>query len=83
MEKYIIAFNTLGNSGVNWIDALFKICVIILVDLAEILGISYEAINILIFIILQPGLIFLFLCLWLSELKKNKKNLKKMHDLIL
>ena len=71
MEKYITAFNTLGNSGADWIDSIFRVCVIILVDLAEILGISYEAINIIIFIIIQPGLILLFLCLWLCELKKN------------
>ena len=51
---------------------IFKVCVIFLVDLAEILGISYEAINIIIFVILQPLLIIIFLILWRKEKHKNK-----------
>ena len=57
MNKYIDAYNTMGNSGFEFIDFIFKICVIILVDLAEFLGLSYEALNIIIFIIIQPALI--------------------------
>ena len=57
MNKYVDAYNTMGNSGNEILDFIFKVCVIFLVDLAEILGISYEAINIIIFVILQPLLI--------------------------
>ena len=71
MDKYINAYNSMGSSGFELIDFIFKICVIILVDLANFLGISYEAINIIIFIFLQPGLILLFFLLWRNERKKN------------
>ena len=72
MSKYIDAYNTMGNSGFEFIDFIFKICVILLVDLAELFGISYELINIIIFVILQPGLILLFFILWRKEKKKNR-----------
>ena len=41
-SEYVNAFNTMGESGIYWIDLIFKICVIALVDLASILGITYE-----------------------------------------
>ena len=72
MNKYIDAYNTMGNSGFELIDFIFKICVIVLVDLAELLGLSYEALNIIIFIIIQPALILLFFILWRIEKRKNK-----------
>ena len=53
-EQYMKALATMGESGSGWIDGLFKLCVIFLVDLAEILGISYEEINIYIFVIIWP-----------------------------
>ena len=73
MDKYINAYNSMGSSGFELIDFIFKICVIILVDLANLLGLSYEAINIIIFIFLQPGLILLFFILWRREREKNFK----------
>ena len=72
MNKYIDAYNTIGNSGFELIDFVFKICVIVLVDLAELLGLSYEALNIIIFIIVQPALIVFFFILWRVEKRKNK-----------
>ena len=71
MDKYINAYNSMGSSGFELIDFIFKICVIILVDLVNLLGLSYEAINIIIFIFLQPGLILLFFILWRRERKKK------------
>ena len=71
MNKYIDAYNSMGNSGFELIDFIFKVCVIMLVDLANFLGLSYEAINIIIFIFLQPGLILLFFILWSRERKKK------------
>ena len=75
MNKYIDAYNTMGNSGFEFIDFIFKICVIVLVDFAELFGISYELINIIIFVILQPALILLFFILWRKEKKKNRSKL--------
>lgn len=71
MDKYTQAINTMGESGVNWIDTVFRICVYILVDLADLIGISYEALNIWVFVIMQPLLIILLFILWRRE--KNKK----------
>ena len=72
MNKYIDAYNSMGNSGFELIDFIFKVCVIVLVDLANLIGISYEAINIIIFVFLQPALILLFFVLWRKERRKNK-----------
>ena len=72
MDKYIDAYNSMGNSGFELIDFVFKVCVIVLVDLANLIGISYEAINIIIFVFLQPALILLFFILWRKERRKNK-----------
>ena len=72
MNKYIDAYNSMGNSGFELIDFVFKVCVIVLVDLANLIGISYEAINIVIFVFLQPALILLFFILWRKERRKNK-----------
>ena len=72
MNKYVDAYNTMGNSGSEILDFIFKVCVIFLVDLAEFLGISYEAINIIIFVILQPLLITILFILWRKEKHKNK-----------
>ena len=72
MNKYIDAYNSMGNSGFELIDFVFKVCVIVLVDLANLIGISYEAINIIIFVFLQPALILFFFILWRKERRKNK-----------
>jgi len=72
MDKYINAYNSMGNSGFELVDFIFKVCVFILVDLANLLAISYELINIIIFVILQPALILLFFILWRKEKTKNK-----------
>jgi len=70
MDKYTQAFNSMGESGVGWVDAIFRVCVYILVDLSEIIGISYEAINIWIFVIIQPLLILIFFILWRKKRRK-------------
>ena len=72
MNKYIDAYYSMGNSGFELIDFVFKVCVLVLVDLANLIGISYEAINIIIFVFLQPALILLFFILWRKERRKNK-----------
>ncbi|MDA7495981.1 hypothetical protein N8469_00545 [bacterium] len=52
----------MGNSGIEWVDNVFDFCVIILVRMAEMLGISYEEINIWLFVVIQPAItILLFL----------------------
>lgn len=41
-------------SGIGWIDALFDLCVAILVWLAQLFGVSYNEINIWIFCVIWP-----------------------------
>ena len=53
-EEYLSALTTIGDSGVYWVDELFKLCVIFLVDLSNFIGVSYEEINIWIFVIIWP-----------------------------
>ena len=55
------------------INDFFIWCVLILKKIAELTGMSYELINILIFVILQPLLIFIFFYLWRRETKKFKE----------
>lgn len=52
----------MANSGIVWIDLVFNWCVRLLYDVAGSLGISYEEINVYLFVILGP----LFLLLSLS-----------------
>ena len=55
------------------INDFFNWCVLVLEIMAEYTGMSYELINILIFVILQPLLIFIFFYLWRREKKKFKE----------
>ena len=67
MTEYERALSTMGDSGIYWIDSLFRWCVVLLVDLADLLGISYEALNVYLFVFLLPlvllcsGLLNIFL----------------------
>ena len=74
--EYFRALKTIGGSGVNWIDAVFRYCVVLLVNSAKILGISYEAINIWVFMIIQP-LIIILLFIWALQLRRKVKKLEK------
>ena len=54
MSEYERALSTMGDSGITWIDIIFRWCVVLLVDVAELLGISYEALNVYLFVFLFP-----------------------------
>lgn len=74
-DHYQRALNTIGGSGIDWIDTVFRMCVILLVDLADLLGISYEEINIWIFVIIWPALTILGL-IWIIVLKFRVRKLR-------
>ena len=77
MNEYLRAYNTMGNSGIEWIDILFKCAVIILVDLAKLIGITYEELNVWLFIIFLPLALFasIFLNIYLIiKIKKPNNN---------
>ena len=65
----------MGGSGIDWIDTVFRICVVLLVDLADFLGVSYEEINIWIFVLIWPALTILGL-IWIIVLKLRVRKLK-------
>lgn len=44
----------MANSGIVWIDETFNFCVRLLHDLGSWLGITYEEINVWLFVILWP-----------------------------
>ena len=48
----------------------FNLCVKILEWIGNVTGMGYELANIVIFVILQPALILLFLILWLKARNK-------------
>ena len=55
------------------INDFFNWCVLVLEIMAELTGMSYELINILIFVIFQPLLIVVFFYLWRRETKKYRE----------
>jgi len=57
------------------VDQFFLWCVWVLEVIGEVTGMCYELANIVIFVILQPGLILLFFILWRRQKKVNSKNL--------
>ena len=61
------------------INDIFNWCVFVLEIMAEYTGMSYELINILIFVILQPLLILIFFYLWRKERQKFRE-ISDFHD---
>jgi len=76
-SEYLNAFNTMGESGVYWVDLIFKTCVITLVDLASILGITYEEINVWLFVIIWPALTVYLILRNIFLRKKLRKLISK------
>ena len=44
----------MANSGIVWIDITYDFCVLLLIEIAKMIGISYEEINVWLFVILLP-----------------------------
>ena len=61
------------------IHQFFLWCVRVLEIIGEVTGMGYELANIVIFVILQPGLIILFFILWRNQKNKNNK-FKKIYN---
>ena len=49
----------MANSGIHWIDLVFDWAVISLVWLGKLLGITYEEINVWLFVIILPAVLLL------------------------
>ena len=64
-----------ANSGIKWVDETFNICVKLLFDVADIVGISYEEINVWLFCVIWPILtLIMFAEILRLRLKINTKN---------
>ena len=63
----------MANSGIEWIDTVFNFCVHLLYDIAGILGISYEEINVWLFCVIWP-LLSLVLFGEVIRLRTSKNN---------
>ncbi len=59
----------------QFINEVFDLCVNILIFYAEILGISYNEINVWLFVIIQP-LIHLIMIVWIIYLLREIRKLK-------
>lgn len=57
IEDYQRALTTMGASGNEIIDYVFKLSVVLLVDLAKWLGMSYEELNVWLFVIIMPTIL--------------------------
>jgi hypothetical protein len=66
----------MAKSGIPWIDALYDWCVLLLVDAARYLGISYEEINVWLFCLLWPALT-VGMGLWIALLTQKIRILRK------
>ncbi len=60
-------YNVIG----QLISDFFFWCVHVLEVIGEVTGMGYALANIVIFVILQPALILLFMFLWIRERRKN------------
>ena len=49
----------MAKSGIYWIDNTFNWCVNLLYKIADLLGVSYEEINVWLFVIIGPTLFFI------------------------
>ena len=63
----------MANSGIIWIDIVFDFCVRLLVDAARFLGITYEEINVWLFVVIWP-IISLILFAEVVRLRLKKSN---------
>ena len=70
----------MATSGIYWVDITFDWCVKFLYIVADIFGITYEEINIWLFVIIGPLLFLISICLNYYFYKKTKK-LKKIIEL--
>ena len=63
----------MANSGIYWIDLVYNICVMLLIDSARFLGITYEEINVWLFVVIWP-LLSLVLFAEVIRLRIKKDN---------
>lgn len=73
MEDQYNHISFANESSSDFINKLFDLCVDLLIWLGDLLGISYEAINIWIFVIIEPIIFIIMLILIIRYRLKIKK----------
>lgn len=63
----------MANSGIIWIDTVFDFCVRLLYQIANFVGISYEEINVWVFVIILPTLLLASLSLNFHYFIQNRQ----------
>jgi len=66
-------FIGMANSGIEWVDIIFNWCVRLLYDWATFFGITYEEINIWVFIVIWPVLTLALVAWTLLLLRENRR----------
>ena len=63
----------MANSGIEWVDNIFNFCVILLYNIGSLFGITYEEINVWLFVIIWPLIsLIMFAEIIRLRLKLNK-----------
>ena len=70
----------MGNSGIHWIDVTFDCCVRLLYDVAAMIGITYEEINVWLFVIIGPSALLASISLDIYYLRRNARLKQKPHS---
>jgi hypothetical protein len=65
-------FSTLSDEGLTSVNHFFLWCCDCIMYYARSFGVSYAFLNILLFVLLQPLLILIFMGLWLYERKRGR-----------
>ena len=68
----------MANSGIIWIDKTFDFCVLLLIEIAKLMGITYEEINVWLFVIILPIVLIISLStniIFILNYFKTKTNL--------
>ena len=76
MEEQYNHVSGLNGCSTDFINKLFDLCVDLLIWVSDKLGVSYEAINIWIFVIIEP-IIFIIMISYIIHLRRKIKKLNK------
>ena len=63
----------MANSGIAWIDTIFDWAVIALYQIASVMGITYEEINVWLFCVAWPVVTLVLVSVALSLFRQNRR----------
>jgi len=70
----------MANSGIYWIDVTFNWCVRLLYEVASWLGITYEEINVWLFVVVMPVVLMVSLTLNFVLIMPIVRNVRHASD---